>query len=124
VALSIVPRFRRDPSLLDGLLHRAHTEAALMLPRGIAYVGVEVPGGTRLADLLAAALERSDLALLSHHGVFAAGDTVDEAFDRIEYGNKAATLFFTLAQRNLEGSYLDEHELRTLKHAYGLGPRA
>jgi rhamnulose-1-phosphate aldolase len=118
IALSFVPRFRRDPELLTGILYRMHTEAYQGLPRGVATVGFRVPGGQELAVDAAAALTRSDVALWSHHGVISVGEGLDDAADLMEYGDKAAQLFLMISQRNDAGAYLSEQDLRELKEAY------
>lgn len=118
IALSFVQRFRRDPDLLMGLLYRMHTEAYQGLPRGISYIGFRVPGGTELASDAAEALTKSDVALWSHHGVISVGESMDDAMDLMEYGDKAAQLFLMISQRNDSGAYLSEHDLRELKTAY------
>jgi rhamnulose-1-phosphate aldolase len=118
IALSFVPRFRRDPDLLMGILYRMHTEAYQGLPRGISYIGFRVPGGDELASDAATALTTSDVALWSHHGVVSVGANVDDAMDLMEYADKAAQLFLMISQRNDSGAYLSEHDLRELKDAY------
>jgi len=118
IALSFAPRFRRDPELLMGVLYRMHTEAYQGLPKGIAFIGFRVPGGSELADDAAAALCKSDLALWSHHGVIATGDSLSGGMDLLEYGDKAAQLFLMASQRNDGGAYLSAQDLRDLKTAY------
>lgn len=118
IALSFVQKFRRDPDLLMGLLYRMHTEAYQGLPRGISFIGFRVPGGQELATDAAEALTDSDVALWSHHGVIAVGQSADQAMDLLEYADKAAQLFLMISQRNDGGAYLSEFELRELKSAY------
>lgn len=118
IALSFVPRFRRDPELLMGILYKMHTEAYQGIPRGIEFIGFRVPGGEELAADAAGALSKADIALWSHHGVVAVGDTVSVGMDLLEYGDKAAQLFLMISQRNDAGAYLSEHDLRELKEAY------
>lgn len=118
IALSFVDRFRRDPELLTGILYRMHTEAYQGLPRGVGFIGFRVPGGDELADDAATVLAGHDLALWSHHGVVSVGDTLADAMDLMEYGDKAAQLFLLITQRNEGGAWLSSQDLRELKDAY------
>jgi L-fuculose-phosphate aldolase len=60
------------------------SEAEAYLGSGIAVVPYIQPGTAELAEAVAAALEKSNVAILKRHGVVAVGRDLAEAVNRIE----------------------------------------
>jgi L-fuculose-phosphate aldolase len=70
--------------LADGIDPSVLSEAEAYLGSGIAVVPYIQPGTAELAEAVASALERSNVAVLKRHGLVAVGRDLAEAVNRIE----------------------------------------
>ena len=100
---------------LSQVLCSMHPELTMVVPGGIGWVAYDRPGGDTLASATMDAFKNHSVVVWEKHGCVAAGDTVEEAFDRIDIINKAAQLFLLVKNTGKEVEGLSEKELKELK---------
>jgi len=83
--------------LADGIDPSVLSEAEAYLGSGIAVVPYIQPGTAELAEAVASALERSNVAVLKRHGLVAVGRDLAEAVNRIEVAADLANATFYAA---------------------------
>lgn len=82
-----------DSAVFTRTLWAQLAECALVCRHGVEVIGWEVPGTIGLAIETAKAMEHTDAVVWPHHGLFVAGDTMDEAFGIAHTLEKAADIF-------------------------------
>ena len=73
-------------------LWEGSTECVAVFPDGVAAMPWMIPGTDEIGEMTAAALSRRPLALWPFHGVFAVGQTLDEAFGLVDVAEKSAEI--------------------------------
>lgn len=58
------------------------------------------PGTLELAQNVANTVKRSDLVLMERHGTIAVGETVDQAFENVDYIEELATIYYYILNLN------------------------
>ena len=114
IALSHMPRFQ-DEKELNNVLLRMHSETVFFLPEGIGYVPFELPGSMELADKTLEKLQDHHVVLWEKHGCLAIGDSVADAFDKIDMLSKAARLWMIAHNADYEPEGLTPEQLQRLK---------
>lgn len=69
------------------------SENPIVFPHGIGVVPWMVPGGSAIAEATAKLIDRYDMVLWAHHGIFTAGADFDAAFSNIDTAEKAAEIY-------------------------------
>lgn len=102
------------------LLWRMISECVIVFPEGIGVIPWEVPGTELIGKMTSQKMKDARLVLWPHHGVFAAGVNMDEAFGLIETAEKAAQIY-TIAQEQGEiRQYITDEQLSEIIKAYNL----
>lgn len=73
---------------------RMITECIVVFPEGIGYVPWMVCGNTAIGRVTAEKIKQYRVVIWGMHGIFATGETIDEAFGLIETVEKAAEIYF------------------------------
>ena len=73
-------------------LWEMETECPIVFPDGIGVVPWMVPGGREIAVETSKLMEKYDVALWAHHGLFCSGDTFDQTFGLMHTVEKAAEI--------------------------------
>ncbi|WP_071130511.1 rhamnulose-1-phosphate aldolase [Enterococcus timonensis] len=98
------------------------TECLVVFPEGISIIPWLVPGTNEIGIATAEKMKETRLVLWPQHGVYGAGETMDEAFGLIETAEKAAQVFtYVKAQGPILQTLTDEN-LWKLAHAFGITP--
>lgn len=92
IALSHHPDLQ-DEKKLNEILLGMHSETAFFLPEGIGFVPFELPGSLELAEKTLSSLENHPVVLWEKHGCLAIGESVPDAFDKLDMLSKAARLW-------------------------------
>lgn len=118
IALTHIADFA-DEEALSQLLVSMHPELLVALPEGIGFVPYSCPGKEQLAKNTMVAIQKHRVAVWEKHGCLSIGDTIEQAFDRMDIVNKAAETFFLgrSAGHELEG--ISEKDLGELKRTFG-----
>jgi rhamnulose-1-phosphate aldolase len=114
IALSHIPGLQ-DEQKLNNILLRMHSETVFFLPEGIGYIPFELPGSLELADKTLESLEKHHVVLWEKHGCLAIGDSVAEAFDKIDMLSRAARLWLIAHNAGFDPEGLSDEQLKRLR---------
>lgn len=118
---SLVPA---DARTLTRLLWLSLTESIIAIPGGVGVLGWMVPGSDQLARATADVLRDYEACVWQLHGVFASGNSYDDAFGLVSAIDKAADVY--LRARSAQGGNpnipftLSDADLRATASAYNL----
>ncbi|MCI1858430.1 MAG: rhamnulose-1-phosphate aldolase [Sporolactobacillus sp.] len=80
-------------------LWKMQTESLVVFPEGISILPWMVPGTTTIGEATAAKLDTSRSVIWPQHGIFATGNSIDEAFGLIETIEKAAKIWSIIQEQ-------------------------
>ena len=81
-----------DDQVFTRELWESATECPVVFPDGVGVVGWMVPGGRAIAEKTAELMEKYDVAIWAHHGMFAAGFDFDLTFGLMHTAEKSAEI--------------------------------
>ena len=99
------------------------SECIIVFPEGIGIIPWEVPGTLEIGKKTAEKMKDVRLVLWPHHGVFASGSTLDDAFGLIETAEKAAEIFTIACQQGGIKQAITDHQLYETAKAFHVTPR-
>lgn len=99
------------------------TECIVVFPEGVAILDWMVPGTDLIGKRTADKMKDHRLVLWPHHGIFGAGNSLDDAFGLIETAEKAAEVYM-LASSHRDGiqQEITDDELIRLAAAFDVCP--
>lgn len=103
-------------------LWEGSTECLVVFPGGIGCMDWMVPGTDTIGDATAELLTRHPLALWPFHGVFGAGQTLNEAFGLIDTAEKAAEMLVKIISMGGARQTLSTKNLTDLARRFGVNP--
>ena len=113
-----------DGAIFTRALWEMCTECLVVFPEGLAVLPWMVPGTLEIGEATAEAMRRQSMVLWPFHGVFSAGNSLEDAFSLIDTAEKAAEILVkVLAMGGARQSVSSEDLERIAKH-YGLTPMA
>lgn len=101
------------------------TECLVVFPEGTGIVPWMVPGTSAIGEATAKKMNEFRLVIWPHHGIFAAGHSLEEAFGLIETVEKAANIYMLISSH--QGGIkqvLTDQELLDLAEAFNVHPPA
>lgn len=111
-----------DSAVFTRTLWAHLAECALVCREGVEVIGWEVPGSLDLAIESAKVMERTNVVIWPHHGLFVAADTMDEAFGTAHTVEKAAEIFCKARACGLpSASRITDDDLVSFSREYDLG---
>lgn len=91
------------------------TECPVVFPAGIGVVPWMVPGGREIAVATSKLMEKYDLAIWAHHGMFAAGEDFDLTFGLMHTAEKSAEILVkTMSMSTIKRQTIMPDEFRSL----------
>ncbi len=97
------------------------TECPVVFPGGIGVVPWMVPGGREIAVETSKLMERYDVAVWAHHGLFAAGEDFDLTFGLMHTVEKSAEILVkVLSMQQGKRQTIKVEEFRDLAKAFGV----
>lgn len=90
IALTYVLRF--ETANVTRALWEGSTECLVVFPDGVAALPWMVPGTDEIGDATAREMSNHPAVIWAHHGVFACGPTLDDAFGLIDTAEKSAEI--------------------------------
>ncbi|MBZ5943244.1 rhamnulose-1-phosphate aldolase, partial [Weissella cibaria] len=81
--------------VLSRTLWQKHPESIVVCPEGIGVIPYMGPGTTAIGEKTAETMKDYHVVVGPHHGVFAAGDSLDETFGLVETIEKSALVYTT-----------------------------
>ncbi|MEK7485762.1 MAG: rhamnulose-1-phosphate aldolase [Planctomycetota bacterium] len=107
----------RTAEQLSTVLCHQHTEVDLYLKKGVGYVGFEVPGSIQLAHKSLDSFSQYDLAIWEGHGAVSVGNSLKQAYDRMEVADKQAELFLKAEHSGLPRRKLSPYFRQEIRKA-------
>jgi len=120
IALSYVLEF--SSANVTRALWEGSTECLVVFPDGVGAMEWLVPGTDEIGDATARLMARHPLVLWPYHGVFGAGQTLDEAFGLIDTAEKSAEILVKVLSMGGPRQSLSGNNLRDLARRFGVDP--
>lgn len=113
-----------DEKVFTRILWKMQTESIVVFPEGIGVIPWMVPGTTEIGEVTSEKLLEFRAVVWPHHGLFAAGTTIDDAFGLIETIEKAAEIWNIIQStgRAIKQEITDQ-QLKDLSVAFNVFPR-
>lgn len=102
-------------------LWEAATECPVVFPQGVGVVDWMVPGGKEIAVATSKLMEKYDVAIWAHHGMFCSGEDFDLTFGLLHTVEKSAEILikvYSVAPRKLQTITPDN--FRAVGKAFGV----
>lgn len=112
-----------DEKTMTRILWKMQAESVVVFPEGLGIIPYMTPGTNQIGEATADKMKEFRLVLWPQHGVFAAGDSMDETFGLIETVEKAALIYTTVQSQG--GKFIQEisdADLENLTHRFGIKP--
>jgi len=107
-----------DEGRLTRILWKMSAECILTFPEGVGYLPWMVNGGKEIGEATAAKAADYRAIIWGQHGIFSAGNNVDEAFGLIEAIEKASTIYMLTKDRLLNP--ISDENLKKLADSMGV----
>ena len=111
-----------DERAFTRTLWRMCTECVMVFPDGVGVLPWMVCGTREIGLATAEKMRLSRLAVWAHHGIYAAGASLDEAFGLIETAEKGAGIYMKIAHLPWKQAITDQ-QLRQVAARFGLKVR-
>jgi rhamnulose-1-phosphate aldolase len=120
IALSFVLDF--STANVTRALWEGSTECLVVFPEGVGTMPWIVPGTDAIGDETARLMAAHPLVLWPHHGVFGAGQTLDEAFGLIDTAEKSAEILVKVLSMGGPRQSISSRNLADLAKRFGVRP--
>ena len=120
IALSFV--LPLDMATLTRELWEMMTECLVLFPDGIGILPWMLPGQLEIGRETASLMEKHRLVLWPHHGIFGAGQSMDQVFGLIETAEKAAEMLLKVMAAGGKRQAISRDQLRALAKAFNVTP--
>ena len=98
------------------------TECVFVFPDGVNVLPWMLCGTNEIGEATAEQMKTARLVVWSQHGIYGAGNDLDETFGLIETAEKAAEIYMKIAHLPLVNTITDG-QLRQLEQRYGVRAR-
>jgi rhamnulose-1-phosphate aldolase len=113
---------RLDDRSFTRTLWKMMTECIIVFPEGVGVLPWMICGNDEIGRATAEKMGEYRICIWAQHGIFAAGNSLDEALGLIEAVEKAADIYIKVMNGNVLQSITDA-ELKTLAEAFNLNYR-
>lgn len=120
VALSYV--LEPNSANVTRALWEGSTECLVVFPEGVGALGWMVPGTDAIGDATADLMQRHSVVLWPFHGVFAAGETLGEAFGLVETVEKSAEMLVKIVSMGGARQTISTQNLVALARRFDVEP--
>jgi len=117
IAFSHSPEIKSKTDL-NKLIWSMHPETMTFIPDGIGFVPFALPGTVDIAKKTLEEFKSHNVVLWEKHGVFAIGENVEEAFDKVDMISKSVKIWFMCKQAGFEPNGLSREQIDQLKKYY------
>ena len=100
------------------------TECLVLFPDGVGILPWMVPGQLDIGQETARLMEKHHLVLWPHHGIFGAGQNLDQVFGVIETAEKAAEMLVKVMAMGGKKQAISAEELKALAKTFNVTPQA
>jgi rhamnulose-1-phosphate aldolase len=98
------------------------TECIIVFPEGVGVLPWMICGNDAIGRATAKKIEEYRICIWGQHGIFATGNSLDEAFGLIETVEKAAEIYIKIIGRPILNTIRD-HELKAVAETFGVNYR-
>ncbi|MFS0781257.1 rhamnulose-1-phosphate aldolase [Bacillus sp. 1P06AnD] len=112
-----------DEKSFTKTLWKMCTECLVVFPDGIGVLPWMVPGTEDIGNATADKMKDCHLVIWPFHGIFGAGNSIDEAFGLIETVEKAAQVYTAVCAQGGMKQCLTDAQLKDLASAFGVVPK-
>src|SRR5690625_2917838 len=99
------------------------TECIVVFPEGVAILPWMIPGTDLIGEETAEKMKDFRLVVWPHHGIFGAGNSLDDAFGLIETAEKAAQIYMLInSHKSGVKQEITDWELTILDDSFGVTP--
>jgi len=98
------------------------SECLVLFPEGIGVLEWMLPGKPEIGNATAALMKNHRLVLWAHHGIFGAGESMDQAFGLIETADKAAEMLLKVMAAGGKKQAITSDQLKNLASAFNVNP--
>ena len=112
-----------DEKAITKTLWKMISECIIVFPDGVGLIPWRVPGTIKIGEETSVKMKDMQLVLWPHHGVFASGITLDEAFGLIETAEKAAEIYTIICQQGGIRQTITDRQLHELAKEFKVVPR-
>lgn len=99
IALSFTQEL--EEKKLSKLLWKMQAESIVIFPEGIGIIPYMTPGTRKIGELTSQKMQEYKAVLWAQHGLFASGNSLDEAYGLVEVIEKAAMIYTSIRSQNL-----------------------
>lgn len=99
------------------------TECVVVFPDGVGIIPWMVPGTDLIGEKTSQRMKDVHSVIWPHHGLFAAGTSLDEAFGLIETIEKSAQVYTAVKAQGPILQTITDQQLNDLAHAFNVVPR-
>jgi rhamnulose-1-phosphate aldolase len=94
------------------------TECVMVFPDGVNVLPWMLCGTTEIGQATAEKMQTARLVVWAQHGVYGAGNSLDEAFGLIETAEKAAAIYLKIAHLPILNTITDDQMRQTAQHLH------
>ncbi len=98
------------------------SECLVLFPEGVGVLDWMMPGKSEIGYATAELMKAHRLVLWAHHGIFAAGVSMDQAFGLIETADKAAEMLLKVMAAGGKQQAISAEQLQQLADAFNVVP--
>lgn len=91
-----------DEKVITRLLWKMQAESIVVFPEGIGIIPYMTPGTTEIGQKTSEKMSEFQAVMWPHHGIFASGNSLDEAYGLIEVIEKAAMIYTAISSQGGE----------------------
>lgn len=122
IALTYVLRF--ETANLTRALWEGSTECLVVFPDGVAALDWMVPGTDGIGEATARMMSHHPAVVWAHHGIFACGPTLDDAFGLIDTAEKSAEVLVKVISMGGARQSISTDQLIQLAKRFNVTPYA
>ena len=105
-----------DDKSFTKIIWKSNTECIVVFPEGIGVLPWVLCGTTQIGELTAEKMKDYRTVVWANHGIFAVGDTLDEAFGIIETIEKTAEIYLRAKPFGIKNTITDKQLLELAKY--------
>lgn len=113
IALTHIPHLCFGESL-NQLIWGMHPESVVFLPRGVGFIPYLVTGSLALGQASLTAIKSHDVIIWEKHGCLAVGETLSDAFDKVDLVSKSADIYLKCRMAGCEPQGLTPAQIQSL----------
>ncbi|EMG28791.1 rhamnulose-1-phosphate aldolase [Listeria fleischmannii 1991] len=113
-----------DECLFTRTLWQMCTECLVVFPDGVGIVPWLIPGTNEIGIATSEKMKETRLVVWPHHGIYGAGETMDETFGLIETAEKAAQVYTIVRSQGEVLQTITDEQLKMLGERFGVTPKS